>query len=173
MAEHDMHGFHGCQYSFEELSAVVLPRLLSELMSVATTSASLKDHLQNQLLVLPKSRACYVFFEHEKPLYVGISRNLRSRVKQHLSNNRTQANLCVRFAAKSLDVKVSEAIKMDDFQQHFENARERLLGCSIAWVEVEDAMTLYLLEPFVAMKLDTQAFNRFDSLQILSPRSLL
>ncbi len=172
MAQHDMHGFHGCQFTFDELSSVVLPRLFSDLMFVATTSASLKDHLHSRLLALPKSRACYAFFEGEKPIYVGISRNLRSRVKQHLSNNRTQANLCVRFAATSLDLKVSEVIKMDDFQQHFENARERLLGCTIAWVEVEDAMTLYLLEPFVAMKLDTQQFNRFDVLQILNPRSL-
>jgi predicted GIY-YIG superfamily endonuclease len=167
-----MRGFHGCRYSFEELATAVLPSLLKELMLVAVTSVTLKEHEHGQLTRLPKSRACYVFFEFDKPIYVGISRNLRSRVKQHLSSNRTQANLCVRFAAQSLDVDVSRVSKMDDFQQHFENARKRLLACSIAWVEVEDAMTLYLLEPFVAMKLNTQQFNRFDVLQILSPRRL-
>lgn len=42
---------------------------------------------------------------------------------------------------------------------------------AIAYLEIENSMVLYLFEPYCAMELDTAEFNRFDTLQILSPRT--
>lgn len=165
-----MNGFHGCRLSFEELANDALPKLFDALIDRNKEAKTLTSHLSETLNHLPKNRACYVFYEGERPLYVGISRNLRDRVKQHLSARPSQANLCVRFAASALGLTVSQAVISEHFQEQFRLANARLLTCTISWIEVDDAMTLYLLEPFVAMKLDTQEFNRFDTLQILSPR---
>lgn len=166
-----MTGFHNCELSFEELANHVLPELFKVLMARVAGAETLSSHEAERLGRLPKSRACYVFFEGERPLYVGISRNLRERVKQHLSVYRSQANLCARFAASELGLSVGQAVKSDQFEEQFRLARLRLLKCKLSWIEVDDAMTLYLIEPFVAMKLDTKEFNRFDTLQILSPRN--
>jgi predicted GIY-YIG superfamily endonuclease len=165
-----MSGFHGCRFSFEELTNHALPELLEVLVVRMVQAETLANHEFGKLSGLPSRRACYVFLEGDCPLYVGISRNLRARIKQHLSRRRSEANLCVRFAASALSLSVSQAVHAVDFEGQFDRAHDRLLACRIAWVEVDDAMTLYLLEPFVAMKLNTQEFNRFDVLQILTPR---
>ena len=47
-----------------------------------------------------------------------------------------------------------------------------LAQARIAFVEVPNPLVLYLFEPFCAMALDTSEFNRFDTLQILSPRPI-
>lgn len=162
-------GFHGCPFTFEQLALEKLPTLYQELMKSNELAASVLSYLKDGRCSAPTVRACYVFFESGKPLYVGISHNFRVRLQQHLSVDPSRANLVLRMTAQSLNCSTSTARKTAGFDEAFMSARDRLLHSTVAHVQVDDAMTLYLLEPFVAMKLDTQQFNRFDTLQILSP----
>jgi hypothetical protein len=146
-----------------------LPTLYRQLMKVSESAPPAIQYFDNGKCSAPAVMACYVFFESAKPLYVGISKNLRVRLPQHLSEDPTRANLALRMAAQTLNCSVASAKNTPGFVDAFRAARERLFQATVAHVEVGDSMTLYLLEPFVAMKLDTQQFNRFDTLQILRP----
>lgn len=162
-------GFHGCPHTFEQLALEKLPALCQQLMKASESALPAVHYFENGKCSAPAFMACYVFFESAKPLYVGISKNLRVRLQQHLSDDPTRANLALRMAAQTLNCSVATARKTAGFVDAFRAARERLFQATVAHVQVGDSMTLYLLEPFVAMKLDTQQFNRFDTLQILRP----
>ncbi len=119
---------------------------------------------------LPASPGCYVVIFDNRPQYVGIGKNLRSRVRQHLTADPSGANLAVRIAAKSLNLTTARAKSHPDFQEAFAKAQTKLHDALMAWVQIDNPLVMYLFEPYAAMQFDTGEFNRFDTLQILSPK---
>jgi hypothetical protein len=88
----------------------------------------------------------------------------------HIGDDTSRANLALRIAAKNLATPLRQIKLAPNFNEAFFDARDYLKACRLSWIEIPDAMSLYLIEPYVAMKLDTHEYNMFDTLQILSPR---
>ncbi|MBP8778122.1 MAG: GIY-YIG nuclease family protein [Alicycliphilus sp.] len=162
---------HDCPYSFQELASDVLPGLMAKLRQHMEQPCSALVVL-NDAGVIPDVRGAYVWLVGTKPIYVGIANRLRRRIKDHLCPDPSRANLAVRMAAKHLGVPISKAKRHPGFTQAFLDAQSTLAQARIAFVEVPNPLVLYLFEPFCAMALDTSEFNRFDTLQILSPRPI-
>ena len=161
---------HECPYSFDQLAAKVLPELYCQLVGNLHNAKSV-EALVSTSTALPRVQACYVFADDQRAIYVGITKDLARRVNDHLVDDPSRANLALRIAAKKLALPLRAAKLNADFPEVFSNARRYLSCCRLGWIPVPDAMSLYLLEPYAAMKLDTSDFNKFDTLQILSPRT--
>jgi hypothetical protein len=162
-----------CKYTFNELAISVLPkhfeRLEKELRSPipAEQFVGFATPSRRALSVLNRSAdfpGCYVFIERNTPIYVGISRNVIKRLVQHLNTaSHYSASLVYRIAFDDFphEMKRDQAMKDDKFRDIFFSAQSRLRRMSIAAVEVENDLELYLFEVYVAMRLDTSVWNTF------------
>jgi hypothetical protein len=160
---------HNCPHSFEQLATDVLPELHHQLIG-KMRDAETVGALLNTPALLPNAQACYVFADDQRAIYVGITKNLRRRIFDHIGDDPSRANLALRITAKNSAVPLRQIKLAPNFSEIFSNTQHYLKLCRLSWIEVPDAMSLYLIEPYVAMKLDTHEYNKFDTLQILSPR---
>jgi predicted GIY-YIG superfamily endonuclease len=107
---------------------------------------------------------CYVLLRDRKPFYVGISRGVIGRLRQHgTGKTHFDASLAYRMACEKVPHKVTRSAAMADpvFRNAFDEAKELLMGSSVAFVEVQNALELYLFEAYCAMELDTCEWNTF------------
>jgi len=107
---------------------------------------------------------CYLLLENEKPVYVGISRKVIARLRQHVcGNTHYDASLAYRIAAKDFDHKKtrSEAMKDVIFKAAFLKARSYIESLTVAFVEIENPLALYVFEPYCAMYFNTDKWNSF------------
>ncbi len=160
---------HGCDHTFEQLALDVFPSVFSSLCQSLQQPIALRAFYDAPSLI-PAHSGCYVIAQRGTPLYVGIAKNMQRRIQDHLSGDPSRANLAVRMAAKSLGVGLSAIKKHAQFDPAFESAKQRLLGCEVAWVSISNPLEMYIFEPYCAMKLDTCDYNFFDTLQILAPK---
>lgn len=161
---------HDCQHSFEELTAEVFPLYFSMLEKQLNQPTKLKDVLENQFLI-PSCAGCYVISLNQSAKYVGIAKNIRKRLQDHLSTEPSRANLSVRITAKRLNLTLKHIKKYESFLKEFNLTCDDLVeNYSIAWVTIENPLEMYIFEPYCAMKLNTIEYNFFDTLQILSPK---
>ena len=160
---------HDCPFTFEQLALDVLPDLFRQLSASSAEGVPMKQALAQPTSV-PANPGCYVVMFDGRPQYVGIAKNLRSRVRQHLTAGPSGANLAVRIAAKSLNLTITRVKSHPDFPESFVKAQSKLHDALTAWVQIDNPLVMYLFEPYAAMQFDTGEFNRFDTLQILSPK---
>ena len=161
---------HNCVHSFEYLSSDVLPHYFEALANSLKHPINLLDFHKDPAL-LPNSAGCYVLSLRKTAQYVGIAKNIRKRVQDHLSKNPSRANLAVRISAKRLNVSLQNIKKHDNFLNEFNISCEALNDdYSVSWVTISNPLEMYIFEPYCAMKLDTKEYNFFDTLQILSPK---
>lgn len=160
---------HGCDYSFEELTLIVLPSHFANLAKSLQQPFSLRKFSDNPIDISTNA-GCYVISQQGIPIYVGIAKNMRRRIQDHLSGDPSRANLAVRIAAKEVGVKLSAIKKHPQFVQAFEAAKSNLLLCGVSWVDISNPLEMYIFEPYCAMKLNTCDYNFFDTLQILHPK---
>jgi len=160
---------HNCKHSFEQLALIVFPRMLTELRHVMELPVHFSDVLSIPKRI-PESSGCYVVMTEGSVFYVGIAKNLRRRLRQHLLADPSGANLAVRMAAKALSEKVSRVKKHADFEAAFSRAKEKLMQSTVAFIEIENPLEMYIFEPYCAMAFNTGEFNYFDTLQILNPK---
>jgi len=162
-----------CPYSFVQLAGSVLP----------DKYVALKRSIERPILVKeflgPKSATkkllktldlesdfpgCYVFIESDNPFYVGISRGVVKRIVQHInSTSHFSASLVYRMA-KGIHphtMRRAEAMLDQEFFAKFKISQTRLASMSVAYVEIQNDLELYLFEAYAAMKLDTSDFNSF------------
>ncbi len=107
---------------------------------------------------------CYVLLEQAEPLYVGISRTVVARLRQHVTGTtHFSATLAYRMACPNPPHNMTQAAAMKDpvFKQAFEDAKKRLKGCSVAFIKIEDDLELYLFEAYCAMALGPLEWNTF------------
>ncbi len=162
---------HGCEHSFEELALDVFPVHFASLINSLRRPLSLRIFLDNSVLI-PTLPGCYVISQQETPIYVGIAKNMRRRIQDHLSGDPSRANLAVRMAAKEVGVKLLAIKKHPQFVPTFESAKNNLLNCGVSWVDIENPLEMYIFEAYCAMKLNTCEYNFFDTLQILHPKNI-
>lgn len=117
----------------------------------------------NELKNVPK-QGIYVFYEDNKPIYVGRSKNFRQRFKQHsqMSSNHNSATFAFIIAKhdaekKNIDLnKTRDELQVDpDFLPFFKNAKERVSEMKIKVIDIENPIEQTLFEVYAALELKT------------------
>lgn len=163
----------GCASTFGEMAGIVLPeymvrlrtglaapRLLSSFCERGLGVKSILSRLQKQC----DFSGCYVLLEDGKPFYVGISRTVVQRLRQHLTGRtHYDASLAYQMASEKTGHRMNRAVAMQDaaFRSAFEEAKVQLRGCSVAFIEIDNPLELYLFEAYCAMELNTCKWNTF------------
>ena len=165
----------GCLFTFSELAEDVLPEFMRRMEERTMIPHILADFavegvgvqtLLEQLNLPADFPGAYVLIDGEKPIYVGISRTVIQRLRQHvLGNTHFEASLAYKMAAAQNphELTRNEAMENDGFRHHFEAARDYIRTLKVAFIEIETPLERYLFEPFCAMELDTSEWNTFDT----------
>jgi hypothetical protein len=142
-----------------------LPVLLEALLNAPSHRVENHD-------LIPKAAGIYLFSSDGTPVYVGQSRNLRSRLGRHTGAKslENQASLAFNIAkreatAAGVDVEFTRALlqHMEDFVPHFDTARAQVAAMEVQFIEVPDSIVRTLLEVYATLALGTQAFNSFET----------
>jgi len=157
----------GCNRSFDELSRKVLPQYIKKLRKRIDSPIPFADFnvkgvgpvtLQRRFGLDHDPTGCYVLLDGDKPIYVGISKQLIKRLREHVRGaDHLSATLAYRIASQKYPhgMTAKRAMQNPKFRARFEEARSYLLTLNVAFVEIENPLELYLFEPYCAMKLDT------------------
>lgn len=116
----------------------------------------------------------YVFYENDKPIYVGISgRNrMKKRIMGHgrKSGGQNSATFAFNIAKKDaekrgLNTKEKREIleKKPEFDELYALAKERVSKMKVRVVEINDPNLLALFEIYVALVLKTTEYNSFKT----------
>ncbi len=162
-----------CPHSFAQLANTVLPAHMKKLRP------ALETPLPANLFTVPGGgpasiartiaregdfSGCYVFIENSKPIYVGISRRVLARLRQHFTGKtHFDASLVYAIAQKRAPTKGKRSAVMNDpnFKKAFKSAQSRLCSVHVSFVEIENPLELYLFEAFAAIELGTHEWNTF------------
>lgn len=107
---------------------------------------------------------CYVLVEKGRPIYVGISRSVLARLRQHFTGKtHFDASLVYAMAQRRLPTsgKRAEAMNQPQFQREFEAAQKYLHSLQVAFVEIQNPLELYVFEAYAAIELCTHEWNTF------------
>jgi hypothetical protein len=164
-----------CEHNFSKLASEVLPRYLAKvrdkmksptpMSGFAQKGIGVRTLLQRQNLE-DDFAGYYVFLEDSIPKYVGISRGVLGRLRQHVyGTTHFDASLAYRIAATRFrhDYTRSDAMLAPEFEPHFQWAQDYLRNLHVAFVEIDNPLELYIFEAYAAMELDTSLWNTFDT----------
>ena len=114
-------------------------------------------------------KGVYVFFEDNKPIYVGRSNRLKKRLKEHSqrSSDHYSATLAFRIAKQNtstLQKKQTneQLMKNRDFVEEFEAAKDRIARTKIRFIEIEDQIEQAMFEIYAHLALGTE-LNDFST----------
>jgi hypothetical protein len=109
----------------------------------------------------------------EHPIYVGQTRNLRRRLRQHggMSSRENQASLAFNIARRkaadrpSFNVHLTRRVLEADpaFAQLFEEARARVARMQVRYVEIDDPELRTVFEVYAAVAFGTAEHNSFET----------
>lgn len=170
---------HECPHSFEELAATVLPAHMSR-MRIALADPRSMDlfarpgvgpgTLVREFGIPQDFSGCYVLTESGVPVYVGISRGVISRLRQHVfGKTQFDASLAFRIAiAKHPDRAIAEMTRSEAMQDplfgtSFGEAQAYLRSLQVAAIAIENPLELYVFEAYCALELDTHQWNSFET----------
>lgn len=120
---------------------------------------------------IPKKPGIYLFSENNKPLYVGRTKNLRRRRKDHTNPIFTQAPFAFRLAReKTGNIKATyktkgsreDLMSKKSFQKAYKDSMQRIGRMKFQCIVETDPIMQTLLEVYVAVVLDTP-YNDFDT----------
>lgn len=162
-----------CEHTFEDLAVRVLPGHMDRLRAALVSPWPALEFAQNG--IGPKSIAAkfhldgdfsgsYVLIEDSDPVYVGISRSVLARVRQHvLGRSHFDASLAYLIAQRRLPTKGQRSKNMEipEFQVAFAGAQEYLRGLHVATVRIDNPLELHVFEAYAAMALGTAEWNSF------------
>ena len=163
----------GCTSTFAEMARTILPDHMARLRPVLATSLPLSSFcragigVRSILLELGRRNdfsGCYVLLREGKPFYVGISRTVVQRLRQHVTGKtHFDASLAYLMATDKTGHEMRRADAMQDaaFREAFNEAQALLRACSVAFIEISNPLELYLFEAYCAMELDTAEWNTF------------
>jgi hypothetical protein len=164
----------GCPHSFANLAATVLPCHLERLhdarqhpwpASVFSQPGYGVASIAKELSLDGDFSGCYVLQEGTTPIYVGISRGVLNRLRQHLlGKDHFSASLAYAMAKK--DHQPTEKTRKlvmgaKGFPDAFEKSQAYLRSLSIGAVEIMNPLELYVFEAYAAMSLGTAEWNTF------------
>ena len=140
-----------------------MPRLLQEL------KGSSPFHIQQGKDLPPKG--IYVLYEHEQPIYVGRSNNIKNRLRQHRIPSSTHNsapfafNLAKEHYGQARGIKMSRVEMGKDpmFQKLFLEAKARVSAMQVGVIGIEEPEKQAIFEIYAALALRTQRYNSFDN----------
>jgi hypothetical protein len=139
------------------------PRYMTKLTKLSPVQPS---GLKN----IPK-RGIYVFYEDNKPIYVGRSRNLTQRFRQHRQQSSDQHSATFAFMIARQDAekkgvnvnKTREELQKDrDFLPFFINAKKRVSEMQVKVIRIDNPVKQTLFEVYAALELKTP-YNNWDT----------
>lgn len=151
------------EHLFLQLAKEIFPRYMVTLLEVIKKPIAARRVWER---IESNSRGCYVFIENGKPIYVGISKHIRTRLRQHLTARSHNDSSFVYKMAKELEPGITHYRKTPnapEYQRPFQLALERLSKCDVAWVSIRDALEVYLFEPYACIELGTSDYNSFET----------
>ncbi len=164
-----------CRYTFSQLTAIVLPDYMSEMKrriekpttmsKFGQTGVGVKT-LLTEFKFFSDFSGCYVFIANKRPIYVGISRTVFQRLRQHVrGTTHFDATLAYRLAcdAHPHNMTRADAMVNTEFQNHFSKAKDYISGLDVAFIEIENPVELYIFEAYCSMELDTCKLNTFQT----------
>lgn len=163
----------GCTSTFAEMAATVLPEDMARLRIALEAPLPMSSFgesgfgVKSILSRLQKQKdisGCYVLIREGRAFYVGISRTVVQRLRQHLTGKtHYDASLAYQMATEKTGHEMSRADAMQDtaFRVAFDEAKALLRNCSVAFIEIDNPLELYLFEAYCAMELDTCEWNTF------------
>jgi len=141
-----------------------MPRLLKQL-----TSQPLRPW--NDRGLLPQ-KGVYVFYEDEKPIYIGRTNHMSRRLNEHCNpssghNSATFAfNIAKREAIKkgmNVQLTRSQLEVAPAFSKLYLKAKARVAKMTVRVIEINDPIVQTLFEVYASMCLDTREYNDFDT----------
>lgn len=142
-----------------------MPSLLQELTFAPA-------HLVAEHPEIPTAAGVYLFSDGPNPIYVGQSRNLRRRLREHtgLRSRENQAPLAFNIAlkeARSQDLKLPRTRKEieDDsaFRPLFASALAQVAAMKVQFLLLEDPVERTIFEIYAARALGTDEFNIWET----------
>ena len=116
-------------------------------------------HVGTSAIPAMRKAGIYVFFEHGVPIYVGRTRNLRQRLRAHVTQKHNSGSFAFKLLRKQLNLPTSytkvgsrsdiQAKHADEFARRIARVRDM----KIAFLEVANPIEQYLLELYAAMEL--------------------
>ena len=164
-----------CEHTFQQLAKRVLPRHMRRMRRAMKKAIPMRLVAQDgkgarALLELLGAHGnfpgCYVLVSRNRPIYVGISRSVASRITQHIKGRtHFDASLAYRmaFAKMPHDMPRSVAMRRPKFKKAFNNAKAYLSKCSVAAIQIDNALERHFFEAYCAMRLDTHRWNTFET----------
>jgi predicted GIY-YIG superfamily endonuclease len=149
---------------FESVAAEMEP-LLKQLLEAPT--APVDEHEQ-----VPKKAGIYLFSKDDSALYVGQTRNLRNRLRDHTNplsreNQASFAFLVAKQEAEKSEIDVARTRKIleadEQFAEHFKQAKLSVSEMDVRYIELEGPIERTLFEIYAALALDTLVFNSFET----------
>ena len=163
------------EHSFSHLISSDLPNYLADLKECMRNPKPIGDFAIDGVGVVGLCRAfglegdfpgCYVLLDNEKPVYVGISKSVLQRLRQHVrGTTHFDASLAYRIAAQRMPHAQTraQAMEAEEFKKQFDAAKNYLRGLKVAYVKIINPLALYVFEPYCAMQLDTSEWNTFET----------
>lgn len=139
------------------------PQYMTELLKTAPVQF-------NQLKDIPK-QGIYVYYENDKPIYVGRSKNLRQRLRQHYQQSSDHHSATFAFMVAKQDAKkrgynlkgTRDTLQKEDaFSQVFAEAKSRVRNMKIQIIQVDDPVEQTLFEVYAALELKTE-YNKWET----------
>ena len=162
-----------CQHTFEHLAHTVLPGYMEKLRGAIAQPKAAElfavpgrgpATIARDLQLAEDFSGCYVLIEKGTPIYVGISRGVISRLRQHFTGKtHYDASLAYAIAQRRSPAKGnrSDVMKRPEFQRAFVEAQSFLRSLSAAFIPIENPLELYVFEAYAAMSLGTHEWNTF------------
>ena len=166
---------NGYDKTFEELVSQELPIFMNVISSEMKKNIPMDLFARkgfgvvsicNELGLENDLSGCYVMHQRGKPIYVGISRKVLFRLRQHvLGKTHFDASLAYRMAAgvSPHDKTRAAAMESEKFHDEFLLAKEYIRGLDVAFVQIENPLALYVFEPYCSMKLGAAKWNKFET----------
>ncbi|MEX2672876.1 MAG: hypothetical protein WD294_12295 [Phycisphaeraceae bacterium] len=163
----------GCEHTFKNLATNVLPAYMAQLRyqfeSPVPMSRLARDRVGPATLAKELERpgdfqGCYVLIGEGTPCYIGISRSVLSRLRQHVrGRSHCDASLAYRMACNgdNHNMRRAEAMKTEWFRKRFDKAQKRIQRMDAAFVEITNHLELHVFEAYAAMELKTAKWNTF------------
>ena len=161
-----------CPHDFATLAGKMLPEKMEKLEAAMKSGLSMAEFSkpgEGVASILSKHgltkdfSGCYVLVDPQ-PIYVGISRGVFARLRQHVTGRtHFDASLAYRMAKEDAPHKHTRDAAMGDvtFKKLFESKRDFLRKLKVATVTIDCPVELHLFEVYAALALKTSKWNTF------------
>jgi hypothetical protein len=161
--------------TFDLLVGTELPALLDQLETSKQNPIPMGDFAIDGVGVASLTRnlgltgdfpGCYLLLDGVRPFYIGISKGVLQRLRQHVrGTTHFDASLAYRIAAHRMPHQHtrSRAMETEQFKDQFDAAKDYIRQLNVAYVRVNNPLVLYIFEPYCAMHFDTAEWNTFET----------